>query len=82
MKTMKENKKIKRSYILICLMTISLISCDQDESQDVTNFNNLVLEEDFENGGIDTSIWTFEIGTGQNGWGNNELQYYRKDAKS
>ena len=73
---MKENKKIKRSYILICLMTISLISCDQDESQDVTNFNNLVLEEDFENGGIDTSIWTFEIGTGQNGWGNNELQYY------
>ena len=76
MKTMKENKKIKRSYFLICLMTISLISCDQDESQDVTNFNNLVLEEDFENGGIDTSIWTFEIGTGQNGWGNNELQYY------
>lgn len=76
MKTMKKNKKITSVYILICLLTISLVSCDQDETQDVTNFNNLVLEEDFESGEIDTSLWTFEIGTGQNGWGNNELQYY------
>ena len=24
----------------------------------------------------DTSKWTFDIGTGDNGWGNQELQYY------
>ena len=26
--------------------------------------------------------WTHEIGTGSNGWGNNELQYYRKENTS
>jgi beta-glucanase (GH16 family) len=26
-----------------------------------------------------SSDWVFEIGTGSNGWGNNELQYYRRE---
>ncbi len=26
--------------------------------------------------------WNFEIGTGNNGWGNNELQYYRRENAS
>lgn len=32
-------------------------------------FNDSVIGDD----------WTFEIGTGSNGWGNNELQYYREE---
>ncbi|HEX5682415.1 MAG TPA: carbohydrate-binding protein [Ideonella sp.] len=38
---------------------------------------NLVWQDEFE-GGIGPD-WVFEIGNGTNGWGNNELQYYRRE---
>ena len=39
---------------------------------------DLVWQDEF-NGNSLSSDWTFEIGTGSNGWGNNELQYYRQE---
>lgn len=36
----------------------------------------LVWEDDFDASSLNLSDWTYEIGTGSNGWGNNELQYY------
>jgi hypothetical protein len=39
----------------------------------------LVWRDEFNGSALNTSDWTFEIGTGNNGWGNNELQYYRSD---
>lgn len=42
----------------------------------------LVWHEDFENDEIDESVWSFNIGDGCPnlcGWGNAELQYYRKE---
>ena len=57
--------------------SLTLISCSTDETQTVTTLTNLVMEEEFEvNGAPDPGMWSFETGTGQNGWGNNELQYY------
>jgi hypothetical protein len=39
-----------------------------------------VFEDEFnQDGSVDGSKWRFEIGTGENGWGNNELQYYRAE---
>lgn len=32
--------------------------------------------DEFDGDAIDTEKWTFEIGTGASGWGNNEWQYY------
>ena len=32
--------------------------------------------DEFEGSTIDTDKWTFEIGTGASGWGNNEWEYY------
>jgi beta-glucanase (GH16 family) len=56
------------------------ISCSNDETQTVTTMNNLVWEDDFNtNGTLDASKWAYNIGTGDNGWGNNELQYYRSE---
>ncbi|XP_076323146.1 uncharacterized protein LOC143232023 isoform X3 [Tachypleus tridentatus] len=37
----------------------------------------LVWSDEFTNG--ISSDWEFEIGNGLNGWGNNELQYYRRE---
>jgi beta-glucanase (GH16 family) len=36
----------------------------------------LVWSDEFNGTGIDLNNWTFDIGWGQNGWGNAELQYY------
>ena len=39
----------------------------------------LVWEDDFQGNSLNLSNWSYEIGTGTNGWGNNELQYYRQE---
>ncbi len=42
----------------------------------------LVWNDEFDGSGLDLNNWNFEIGTGNNGWGNNELQYYLKENTS
>lgn len=39
----------------------------------------LVWADEFEGSTLNTGWWTHEIGNGQGGWGNNELQYYRAE---
>jgi len=40
-------------------------------------FNTLVWSDEFDiDGAPNNTNWTFDIGTGMNGWGNNESQYY------
>ena len=36
----------------------------------------LQWSDEFDGNSLNTSTWTYEIGTGQNGWGNGEVQYY------
>ncbi|HAR92315.1 MAG TPA: hypothetical protein DCR28_04425 [Eubacterium sp.] len=36
----------------------------------------LQWSDEFDGNSLNTNTWTYETGTGQNGWGNNELQYY------
>ena len=37
---------------------------------------NLQWSDEFEGSSLDTSVWGYDIGRGDNGWGNAELQYY------
>lgn len=39
---------------------------------------SLLWADEFEGPGINNDNWTFEIGNGTWGWGNNELQYYTR----
>lgn len=76
----KETKRRKttiiKAFALMCLFFVA-VSCSTDETQVVANFNELVMSDEFTvNGTPDSAIWGYEIGTGENGWGNNELQYY------
>ncbi len=88
MMTLTENKMnqhkqiINRSQLSLCkrfvLFSILLtaLSCSDDE-QTVTTFNQLVTQDEFETEGApNPELWGYDIGTGSNGWGNNELQYY------
>ncbi len=39
----------------------------------------LVWNDEFDGASLNSQDWNYEIGTGNNGWGNNELQYYRQE---
>ena len=39
----------------------------------------LVWSDEFSGSSLNTDDWTYEIGRGNNGWGNNELQYYQEE---
>lgn len=62
------------------LIVAGVLLCAGCESNDLPDRDyQLVWSDEFD--GItgdlpDPSIWTYDTGTGQNGWGNQELQYY------
>lgn len=72
--------KLTNKVFLIALFSVVFFvisSCETDETQTVARFTELVIEDEFDtNGALNTAIWGYDIGTGENGWGNNELQYY------
>ena len=40
---------------------------------------NLIWNDEFDGTALNSNDWNYEIGTGNGGWGNNELQYYRQE---
>lgn len=53
-------------------------SCDGTTTNTATgNYDVLIWADEFnEDGSPCTSNWNYDVGTGSNGWGNNEEQYY------
>ena len=76
------NKNVKTSKALffttiVLSVSLALSGCDISETQEVTTFTNLVMSDEFDvEGAPNSALWTYDIGTGENGWGNQELQYY------
>ena len=69
--------KIKYRIFISTAIVFLLNSCTKDEKQTVVTKNNLVMSDEFNvNGAPNPNLWSYNIGTGNNGWGNNELQYY------
>ena len=69
-----------KSFVMVALFLL-VISCSNDNKQKVTNFNKLVMQDEFDTDGAPNSaIWDYNIGTGNNGWGNNELEYYTNNS--
>ena len=63
------------SFLLVAVLVIS--SCATDDTQTVARFTDLVWQDEFDTEGApNPANWSFEIGTGFDGWANNELQYY------
>ncbi len=62
------------------VMIVSLSCCNVDKNQMLEQRNwQLVWSDEFEGpagDAPDASKWKFDIGTGSNGWGNQELEYY------
>jgi len=70
------------SFSGIAVACVALItSCNPDETQVVAQFQTLSMQDEFSvDGAPNSEIWGYDIGRGENGWGNNELQYYTDRA--
>jgi beta-glucanase (GH16 family) len=79
---MKTNNIFKGTLVsfFLILLLVAFTGCERDAVQNLEQRNwQLVWSDDFD--GVagqlpDPSKWTFDIGTGQDGWGNLELQFY------
>lgn len=81
MKKNKFNIKALSTFVVAFGLMLSITSCETDETQTVTNFTNLVWQDNFDTDGApDPAKWVYDTGDGTAqgipGWGNNELQYY------
>ena len=69
-------------YAFFTALSFAIFSCSSDTTQKVVDINKihkLVMQDEFDVAGAPNSaLWGFDIGTGKNGWGNNELEYYTK----
>jgi beta-glucanase (GH16 family) len=68
------------ALLVVGASLLAVNSCQRDATQDLPNRDwSLVWSDEF-NGAAgsspDTSKWSFDIGTGNSGWGNQELEYY------
>ena len=79
----KRNKLTVSKWFVITVLSFVIISCSKDEKQKVTTLNKLVMQDEFDtNGAPNSAIWNYNIGTGNNGWGNNELEYYTNSSEN
>lgn len=71
---------IMRTGIALLFMSVTFMACKPDKFQKLEERNwQLVWSDEFigDAGTLpNPANWTFDIGTGQDGWGNLELQYY------
>ena len=64
--------KIKHKIFIATALVLLLNSCTKDEKQTVVTKNNLVMSDEFNvDGAPNPNLWSYNIGTGSNGWGNN-----------
>lgn len=62
------------------IFTTKTIAEQQNTGGGDDDFTDLVWSDEFDVDGVpDASKWTYDIGIGENGWGNNEQQYYKAE---
>jgi beta-glucanase (GH16 family) len=77
----KRRRLYGKSFFLFGVLAI-FFSCESDQ-QKVVNFTQLVMQDEFNvDGQPNANLWGYNIGWGQNGWGNNELQFYTDRTKN
>lgn len=77
---MKDARLPLLSALLLALILPTLTSCQVDDTQQLPERSyELVWSDEFDGDAgtaPDPEKWIYNVGTGQNGWGNGELQYY------
>lgn len=84
---MNMQKSIYQGILLFFIVVmLGILGCTRDDFQKLEERNwQLVWSDEFEGeaGQLpDPAMWTFDIGTGEGGWGNQELQYYTNNPQN
>ncbi|MFN2394825.1 MAG: family 16 glycosylhydrolase [Bacteroidales bacterium] len=85
---MKTTYMINKAHIsvMLILLLAAFSGCDRDDFQKLDERNwQLVWSDEFDGDAgelPDASNWTFDLGTGQDGWGNAELQSYTNNPQN
>ncbi len=73
-------KTVVYKFTFLSIIAITFLGCNSDDKQNIEQRNwQLSWSDEFDGAAgelPDASKWAFDIGTGTNGWGNSELQYY------
>ncbi|WP_309642097.1 glycoside hydrolase family 16 protein [Flavobacterium sp.] len=80
-------KIVMKNSMFLALMLVTIIGCNSDDkTQQLDNRNWQLSWSDEFDGSIgqlpDATKWGFDLGTGSNGWGNQELQNYTNRAEN
>ncbi len=71
---------------LLPFLALGLSSCEIDTTQQLEERTwTLTWSDEFEGdkgASIDTEVWNFDLGRGDNGWGNQELQTYTNETEN
>ena len=83
---MKSNTLNSKYSILFPLMVLMFQFCTTDDNQTLPERNwQLTWSDEFDGPAgqsPDPAKWSFDIGTGDNGWGNGEFQYYTSRSEN
>ncbi|WP_068617954.1 RICIN domain-containing protein [Paenibacillus tuaregi] len=66
---------LKKGLCVIIMISLMIALIPVNQASAAPNWK-LVWSDEFDGSTLNRSNWTPEIGTGNGGWGNNELQYY------
>lgn len=61
---------------------VGIITAEGYATPDEYDGMDLIWSDEFDGSILNESYWNYEIGNGDWGWGNNELEYYRKENTS
>lgn len=83
---------VKYTFGILILLSFSFCASDdptdslnyeQPVEEDTTEAGELIWADEFNGTGApDADKWTYDIGHGSGGWGNNEVQYYTDEEKN
>jgi beta-glucanase (GH16 family) len=77
---LQHSLRLARYILPLIVFALALSACEVDEEQQLEDRNwSLVWSDEFDGPAgqsPDPANWNFDIGTGENGWGNAELQFY------
>ena len=60
------------------MLPVILAGCSNKKSS-IPEGYQLFFEDEFEGTELNQDVWSYETGNGNNGWGNGEVEYYKKE---
>lgn len=75
---MKRIAKKVGAVVMSLAVAVSGITIGETKTKSVKAADNwnLVWSDEFNGTSLDTSVWSYEIGNRNGGWGNGEIEYY------